>query len=113
MWPGPDARGLEIHGGDQPGILDHPGDAGRKSRSPGVARLETLHGAGEIRCQAGLVDLEMPQDLLKIGIRDVEKFEEEVFQIHLIVGLGKTKAGGRFQCAPAGAVQFSYQGLEI
>jgi hypothetical protein len=49
------------------------------------------------------------EDFLKIGPRYIEEFKKQVFQVHLVVGLGKTKAGCGFQCAPAGVVQFSDQ----
>jgi hypothetical protein len=55
----------------------------------------------------------MPQDLLKIRIRYVQEFEEEVFQVYFVMGLREAKAGGRFQGASAGIVQFSNQGFEV
>ena len=80
---------------------------------PGVARLEPLHGTGEIRGQARFVDFEMPDDLLKVRIGHLQEFQEEVFQLNVIMRLRKTQTCCRFESAPAGAVQFSYQRLEV
>jgi hypothetical protein len=46
----------------------------------------------------------MPEYLLEIRVRYLQKFEKEVFQVHFIMGLRQAKAGCRFQGVSTGAV---------
>jgi hypothetical protein len=41
---------------------------------------------------------------LKIGIGNLDEFEEEVFQVHFVMGLSEAETRGRLQGASTGRV---------
>jgi hypothetical protein len=46
----------------------------------------------------------VPEDFVKVRVLHFEQLDEEVFQVHFVVGLGQTQAGGRLQGAAASLV---------
>ncbi len=106
MWPERiDLVGI-IDGRQHPGVLDHLGDLGREDRGPGIARLEALDGPGEVGRQPVGIDLEVAQDLVKVRVLEVQELQQEVLQVHLVVGVRHAQARCGLQRAPAGGVQF-------
>jgi hypothetical protein len=59
----------------------------------------------------GLIDLEITQDSLPVGLGQVEQFEEKMLQIDLVMGMGEAEAGRGFKGSAAGGAKFGYQGL--
>ena len=80
--------GLIIDGGEHPGVLDHLGDLRRKGRRPGVAGLEALNRAGQVGSKPVGIHLEVSKDLIQIRIGEIYELEQEMLDVHLVMGVG-------------------------
>src|SRR5689334_7618656 len=51
--------------------------------------------------------------MAEVGVRNLQQFQEQVFDIHLIISPGQAEIRGPFHCTTAGVIQFGYQGFQI
>lgn len=109
---GADAGQPGIQRGDQPGLLEEPGDVGRKDGRAGVAGLEAIDLGVQFALHAARADRTAVQDARQVAALVFQQGQQQVLEIDLVVAPGHAQARGPLCSPTAGVVEFADQGLE-
>lgn len=107
-----DARQPGVERGDQPGLLEEPGEVGREHRRAAIAGLEAVDLGPQLALHAGGADGTAAQDAVQIAVALFEQGQQQMFEIDLVVAPRHAQAGGPLGGLAAGVVEFADQGLE-
>ena len=80
-----------------PGFLEHGDQLGAEGGRTSVAALQSVEAPGEVRVQLLRVDFEMPQNPRAVVVHFFKRFDQEMFDLHVVVGLRQAQSGGSFQ----------------
>ena len=110
---GQDLLSLVMERAEQPGLFEQLQDVWRQGRGAAVSPLESFDGQGQLPVQGGGADLVVSQQLANVGIGNLQQLEQQVFQFHIIVGLGHAEFSGRFHPLAAIWIELVDEGLQV